>query len=296
MQRQRVIWWNRSGLGLWRLILVAFMVLPLWQVAPTLAADEHDCSRPKAVTENGRDAMIAGLSAVVQASAACQTDGDWQTYASLVTENYLGEVYGGGGLLERADFLALTNGLPIVMVRYRGLDDVKTIREGEVRANVRTIVGNQLVFEQVTFREEKKGNGVWQIDSTTPLTPKPPSDHDKIEVTITGNHYVPDKLTASPGNVAVHIINQDKTAHEFLLLELATGATVGTILISPGGALPDGISLMAQLTVPAQTDGMLVLVNMKPGTYAIVDLLPNEQGLPWLASGMQATLTITAST
>jgi hypothetical protein len=34
-------------------------------------------------------------------------------------------------------------------------------------------------------------------------------------------------------------------------------------------------------------------VGLKPGTYAIVDLLPADNGVPHLAVGMQATLTIT---
>src|SRR3954463_8997372 len=72
------------------------------------AQDTDSCERPAAITKSGRDALVAGLTKLVEVSAACQSDGDWEAYSRLTTENFLGQVYGGGGLLSREDFLALT--------------------------------------------------------------------------------------------------------------------------------------------------------------------------------------------
>ena len=80
------------------------------------------------------------------------------------------------------------------------------------------------------------------------------------------------------------------------MLGLATGTTIGTLLLTAGPGLPLGFTYMAQLTVPAKAKGTLVLVNIKPGTYAMVDLLPDASGVPYLASGTQGTLTVSAST
>lgn len=275
------------------LLLLAAALLTSGLAHPVAAQETVTCARPAAVKDVGREALVTGLGEVIQASAACQTAGDWETWSRLVTENYLGQVYGGGGLLNREDFVAMTADLPVIKVRYRGIDDVKTVRDGEVRANVRTIVGNQLIEEQVTFREEKADSGRWLIDASTPLTPVAPRDHESHELTISGNHFNPNALVATNATIELHIVNQDDVAHEFLLLQLADGATPGQLLLQPGSQLPAGFTYMAQLTLPAKTDGKVVLLTMKPGTYTFVDMLPNAQGIPWLASGMMGTLTIT---
>jgi len=78
-----------------------------------------------------------------------------------------------------------------------------------------------------------------------------------------------------------------------LVLHLADGMTIDSLLKHSGPDLPDGVTYMGQVTIPARSSGNLVLVGLKPGTYSIVDLLPAENGVPHLAVGMQATLTIT---
>jgi hypothetical protein len=52
------------------------------------------------------------------------------------------------------------------------------------------------------------------------------------------------------------------------------------------------VSYIGQATVPAGSNGTLLLSGLQPGTYTIVDLLPNAEGLPNLGDGMETTFTV----
>lgn len=284
------------------LVRIAIVVVMIAQVSLCLIGtvsaqdDAVTCAVPRAL-ESGSDAsrseLKVGLETLVRAYARCVSDGDYDTMSKLVTEAYLGQAYGGGPSMDRETFQTLAATLPATPVRFRGFDDMVIIDDGEIRANVKLIVGNQLTFEQVTFVEEASRPGKWLLDSSRPLRVQPPREHSTIVVEIAGNKFIPDQMTAEGPNVEVKITNSDAEDHEFMVLKLDDGATVGSLLIAPGGALPQGVHFLAQVTIPAGKAANLVLVNMKPGPYAVVDLLPAENGVPHLAVGMQATLTIT---
>jgi hypothetical protein len=256
-------------------------------------AEATPVGQDDATPTSTRDLIREGLTNLVKVVAACKTDGDFATMSKLVTENYLGQVYGGGPNMSRETFLALADGLPTPRVRFRGFDDLSLTGPRAARANVKLIVGNQVTFERITFVEEKNRPGVWLIDSATPLRVRPPRNRADISITITKNRYNPAELSAANATVNIHASNSDPEGHELLVLHLADGMTTVTLLKHSGPDLPDGVTYMGQVTIPARSSGNLVLVGLKPGTYAIVDLLPADNGVPHLAVGMQATLTIT---
>ena len=237
--------------------------------------------------------LATGLETLVRAYAACQTSGDFATMSRMVTESYLGQVYGGGPRMARSTFLELAGALPTPAVRFRSFDDMSTEDDGQIRANVKLVVGNQLTFERLYFIEEEQRPGVWLINATEPLRVQPPREHSTLDVSIAGDQYSPAQLTAVGPTIEVNLTNSDIEDHEFLVLKFPEGIGPGALLIAPGPGLPDGVEYIAQVTIPGSTSTNLVLVGMKPGTYTVVDLLPTESGVPHLALGMQATLTIT---
>jgi hypothetical protein len=255
------------------------------------AATPVDAEDPQPPTR--RELLQAGLERLVQTFAACRSAGDYATMSRLVTEKYLGAVFGGGPRLSRPAFLELAVALPLVSVRFRDFDDLSLPDDGEARANVKWIVGNQLVFERLTFVEEERRPGSWLIDTTSPLRVRPPRDHAEIEVSISGNRYDPAALTADQSTVEINVENGDEEDHELLVLALPAGRTPSQLLLQPGPSLPSGVTYIGQVTIPGQAKGNIVLVNLKPGTYQIVDLLPSENGVPHLSLGMAGTLTIT---
>ena len=110
---------------------------------------------------------------------------------------------------------------------------------------------------------------------------------------MTGNRYSPDALTADNRNIKIRAENSDAEDHELLVLKLADGMTAAQLLWSAGPSLPDGVTFLGQVTIPARSSGSIVLVGIDPGAYAIVDMLPSANGVPHLSLGMEATLTVT---
>ena len=106
-----------------------------------------------------RQLLAAGLENLVKTFAACRSDGNFETMTRLVTEKYLGAVYGGGPRLSRSDIpddvrrFACHPG-PLPRLRRSRRD-----RTRQARANVKLIVGKQLTFERMTFIEEKRRPG-----------------------------------------------------------------------------------------------------------------------------------------
>jgi len=267
---------------------------PIGSPASTPAAEATPLSTPTQATPvSARDELKAGLTNLVLVVSACQSGGDFETMSKLVTEKYLGQVYGGGPRMSRDTFLEIANNLPAQKVRFRGFDDLSVTGPGTARANVLLIVGNQLLFQRMTFIEESKRPGNWLIDGVEPLRVKAPRDHANLRATVTGNRYSPDALTADNDTVSIHVSNSDTEDHELLVLKLADGVTTSDLLTSEGPGFPDGVTYLGQVTIPAHGSGSMVLVGLKPGSYAIVDLLPSDNGVPHLAVGMSATLTIT---
>lgn len=259
---------------------------PIGTDSATPVSDEDD-------VPSDRELLASGLETLVRAYIACQTSGDFATMSRMVSESYLGQVYGGGPRMARSTFLEFASGLPTPPVRFRSFDDMSIIDEDEIRANVKLVVGNQLTFERLYFIEEERRPGVWLINATEPLRVQPPREHTTLDVMIAGDQYSPAQLTATGPTIEINLTNNDIEDHEFLVLKFPEGIGTGSLLIAPGPGLPEGVEYVAQVTIPGTESTNLVLVGIKPGTYAVVDLLPTQSGVPHLALGMQATLTIT---
>jgi hypothetical protein len=275
-------------------IALAVLVAGLMIGAParSTAAQQVGCAIPERIRDSEDSRQVrAGLTELVQAVAACQSAGDWETMSRLVSQKYLGQVYGGGPSMSRATFLELARSFPVTGVRFRDFEDFR-LGDGEALASVKLIVGNQLTLDRMSFIESNT-KGAWLIDSAETRKVDPPRDHDEVRVTIQDNRYDPAALTAEGRNIELVVTNEDDVDHEVLMLSLDEGVGPSALLTSTGPGLPLGVHVLGQLTVPAGDKEVLVLVGMKPGTFALVDLLPNDLGVPHLALGMQGTLTVT---
>jgi hypothetical protein len=77
-----------------------------------------------------------------------------------------------------------------------------------------------------------------------------------------------------------------------LVLRLGAGYSTADLLRATGPAMPAEVTFMGERPVPAGAEADLVLVDLDPGVYTVVCLFPDEQGLPHLAQGMEATFTV----
>lgn len=244
------------------------------------------------------DAVTAAeIDRLVRVLAICLTGGQSQTVAQLVTERYLGAQYGGGGRLSRDEYLALAADLPAVAVTVSAVSDVRVPRKGRATADVVTVVGNQLVHGRWSFvrqgaQTDDPNLRSWQVDTITALPVAAPADATRVRVTLDEYRFDLSRAQASGPDVIFSGVNTGKEDHEILVLHLDRGVNTDRLLREPGPGLPDGITFVGQVTIPAGTSADLVLVGLTEGSYALVCLIPDEDGTPHLSLGMKARFRI----
>jgi hypothetical protein len=252
-------------------------------------------------------ATVQNIEQLVRVFAACESDADYQTVAQLVTEDYLGATYAGGGTLSRADYLDLASQLPTIPQKIVSVGDVRLTKNG-ASADVITVVGNELIHARWGFvlSDEVLSNAAtptgdftgipgshWLIDATDPLPVTPPADASEIQATIKEYDIRLDPRTISGSSVMLTGKNVGKEAHEMLVVRMAPGTKTDDLLRQPGPGLPKGITFAGQVTIPPGETGQLVLVDLQPGYYAVVCLLPTKDGTPHLALGERNRFEVT---
>ena len=279
------------------IVLITGLSLAASQTGAVATAQEQPevaigCEVPDLISDSTDSREVrAGLTVLVKAVAACQTAGDWETMSRLVSQRYLGEVYGGGPSMSRSTFLELAKSFPAISVRFRDFEDFRLLDDGGAIASVKLIAGSQLTLDRMTFIESNTA-GAWLIDSAETRRVAPPREHDQVRVTIADNSYDPETLRAEGANIEIVVTNEDDVDHEVLVLRFDVGVSSEVLLTSSSPGLPPGVAYVGQVTVAADDEETMVLVGMRPGTFAVVDLLPNDLGVPHLAFGMEGVLTV----
>ena len=232
--------------------------------------------------------------------AACLTAGPAEslTVTLLATPRFLGQLAVVDGPLSPDEYLALAPDLPVVPVTIRGIANATLITPDQATADVTYAVGNQLVRGRWTFTRGIAGDGTsdeltsWSVDAEAPLPTETPTDAATSRVRL--SEYT---VAARPGSLAgpavvLDVRNGGAEAHEVLVLRLDDGVTTDALLTQTGPALPAGMTFVGQVTVPASERAELILVDLAPGTYALVCLLPDAEGTPHLAFGEETTVVI----
>jgi hypothetical protein len=269
-----------------------------------LAATASPVARPAASPASGETVPgAAAIERVVRIVAVCQTESRVKTLTRFVTENFLGDLYAGGGEITKEQFAELAKDLPNAPVAVVSVDDVEFDAETErARAVVVWTVGNQLLRARWSFlfvrvpspdgTSPEASFGVWQPDGVTSLSVRPPEGARTVEITLRDHEYDPGRLRVRGPDIVISAQNRGREDHELLVLLLRHDRITADLLTAPGPALPNGVTVLGQLTVAAGAEGTLVLVGVEPGEYVIVDLLPGSDGSPHLARGMEAILTV----
>ena len=268
---------------------------------PMLSTDPPAAS-PVATTVPATGAPVVGgsdsdaIQAVARAFASCLTKGNYRTAARLGTANELGALYGGGEPLDATDFLALVKDVPPVSTRIVAIADVKVQGGKSATAIVDSVVGNQLLHERWSFvasSRARQGETGWQVDRQEAMAVDPPDGASSLEVAMEENAFGLIETEARGPDLVLKGRNGGAEDHEMLVVRLRRGTTTGDILRAPGPGLPRGATFVGQVTVPANDRAEMVLVDLDPGTYTIIDLLPAPNGTPHLASGMEIDFQVT---
>ena len=245
-------------------------------------------------------ALAAELETLARSLAACLSAGDHERVAALATTRYLGQAYGGGDPLTAEQYLALAGDLPTLRTVVRAFDDVRAEAPDRASADVLYVVANQLRHGRWSFVRELTSDptggpaagGRWRVDAEEPLPVDAPPGAATVQVELDAGAFDLDPAEVTGPAVVLQGRNVDDRDHEMLLLRLDDGVTTDALLREPGPQLPAGIAFVGQATVPAGADAALALVDLAPGTYTLVCLLPDDNGIPDLAAGMEAELTV----
>lgn len=263
-------------------------------VASPVAGEDVGTARQNGVTGQ----IERSLSAI----AVCQSDRRVKSLTRFVTENFLSDVYAGGGKITKEQFIVLGRDLPKVPVEILSVSRVEVDSYGIATADVVWTVSRQLFHAEWSFVFERQEpgddtgdddpSGYWLADGVKPLTVTAPDGAKEVDIEINTASFDPQRIGVRGSDFVLFAENKGKVDHELLVLKLDEGVTTAVLLREPGAALPDGVTVIGQLTIPAGEEGRLVLVGVEKGTYAVVDLLPDENGTPHLALGMEATLRV----
>ena len=286
-------------------------VVPRTAASPRATSDgtgpEVGFGSPTAVPDPAvaQAVLAAEVEGVARALAACLTAGDAETVVALVTEGYLGQAYGGGEPLTADQYLAFAGDLPPLVTEIRAFGDIRAEGADRVSADVVYVIANQLRHGRWTFVRGEGDGGTpaadaadegddagWQVDSEEPLPVSAPAEAATVEVELEDGAFALDPEGVEGAAVVLEGRNTGERDHEMLVLRLDEGVTTESLLQEPGPRLPEGIAFVGQATVPAGGEATLTLVDLDAGTYTLVCLLPDEDGIPDLADGMEAELEV----
>ncbi len=242
------------------------------------------------------------ISEIIDSLTACLTVGNADTVAALVTDRYLADAYGGGERMTKEDYLALAPFAPVIPVTIVSVGEIEFSGKDTAIAQVITVQGNQLRTEEWTFLFRRSraasatptaaGEGHWLVHQVALLPSDAPSGASQAKAV-----QKDDEITISPNKIAgpdvvFTVQNEDQETHEFLALRLDKGASLDELIRPTSESFPANIQIIGQETIPSGETRTLVFVDLEPGTYTVVCLLPDADGVPHLALGETTTFTV----
>jgi len=254
-------------------------------IAPTATPSTPAVDADAILADDLRTASIAVL--------GCLRTGDADTLVQITSDAYRGALVGIDGSISADDYKLLAASLSILPYDLASITDVTSTGDTTATATVTYLVGQQVRSGTWEFTlTEVGGTTAWVLTSETLVAPTTPENVATVDVTLADNAFTLSQDTISASDVLFSITNEDEIDHEFFVVQLGNGTTTQTLLTSPGPQLPNGVMFVGQVTIPASGEGQILLADLEPGTYAVVDLLPDEDGLPHLSTGMETTFTI----
>jgi hypothetical protein len=192
--------------------------------------------------------------------------------------------------------------------------------EDDCRANAEDCVGDPIVAESVEVTEVEgdsasatvtaddgstfilhlvREGDVWKLDELEFGPVELPEGVAEVEVTGTEYDFEFDEGDIEDGNVAFTLVNEGEEEHELVLAKIEPDFDLGTLLATEIGEdieeLPPGVEAFAAFTfAPPGSSATAVpeTLPLEAGDYALLCLIPAEDGEPHAAKGMVAEFAI----
>ncbi len=245
------------------------------------------------------------LERLARTLAVCLSDEEYETAARLLTPVYRGLLVGTGEELDRETFIEVARSLTATPLTIRSVSNATLERDNRARAEVVSVVANELVRARWTFElvgpdtrrprnadDEAEPNRRWVVADEEALDVAPPEGAKAVDVTLVEYAIEVDPASLQADAAVLKIHNQGELDHEVVVLRLEGDATIDSLVYQAGPALPEGITFAGQVNVSAGDEASMVLVNLEPGTYALADLSPDAEGVINISRGMAATFTV----
>jgi len=224
---------------------------------------------------------------------ACLNERTFDTFARLTSDSYRGQLFGSDQPLPADSFIGLAASLPDSDHRVVALDSVDVFDETTVNAEVTYLSAFQQHTAIWTFtRLSVDGIVTWVVENEQRIPVPAAEGMTTISVVFEENGYQVTPAAVIGSDVVLNLNNPTDEDHEALILRFDAGVGANDLLQNTSASLPDGVTLVGQSTVLAGDQGTMFLTGLESGTYTIVDLLPDENGIPHLSSGMVATFRV----
>ncbi len=224
----------------------------------------------------------------------CLNERDVETFTAITSDVYRGQQFGTGEPISAALYAELAPILLPLEYRILELRDITVVDPETVTAEVTYTAAYQRRSSIWTFiQNQVDGQLSWLLASEEAADPRIPDEASALDITIENDAYAVAGEAAVGPDVVIDLTNLDEEDHEALVLSLSEDTGTDALLRNPGPGLPEGVTFVGQSTVAAGEESTLVLADLPPGAYTIVCLLPDENGLPHLRSGMETTFTVT---
>jgi hypothetical protein len=107
-------------------------------------------------------------------------------------------------------------------------------------------------------------------------------------------YEMPDSIPAGP--TLFHLTDEGSELHHMTLVKLEDGKTLADLATLPPGPMPSWAVFMGGPNAPMPHGGQSWdVVDLSPGNYAVICLVPGQDGKLHMTKGMRKALTVTAS-
>lgn len=242
-----------------------------------------------ASTEN--DVLTEDLEAATHAILDCMSDLNLEVLLQVTGEEFRGAWIGFGSRVSDEEFEIL---LPMIASLPYALVDVQdTQADGDnATATIRYTIGRQMVTSEWSYTlVDIDGQNVWRVQSDNKIPSEAPEGASELQIVINDGSFAINTDSVASGDIVIDVTNVGELPHEVLIVRVPAETEAADFAAATNG-IPSGGTFVGQLTLPPGTQGNLVLTDVRPGSYTIVDLLPGEDGLPNVSHDMITELTV----